>query len=60
MPFLSIHAMRSARSESFGMIGRVISPPGNCMRFTLSSRLSVTEGNLACSASKRSNSSLGM
>ena len=35
MPFLSIQARRSARSESFGEIGRVGSAPGNCMRDAL-------------------------
>src|SRR5215470_15160432 len=59
MPFLSIQARRSARSESFGDTGRVGSVPGNCMRTPLSSRMSLTPGNCFALASNRSNRHLG-
>src|SRR5262245_28065751 len=59
MPFLSIHARRSARSESLGETGRVGSVPGNCMRTPLSSRRSLTPGNCAARASNRSKRHLG-
>src|SRR5262245_5884800 len=59
MPFLSIQARRSARSESLGDTGRVGSVPGNCMRTPLSSRMSLTLGNCFAFASKRSKRHLG-
>src|SRR6266568_2627615 len=59
MPFLSIQARRSARSDSFGDTGRVGSVPGNCMRTPLSSRISLTLGNCAARVSKRSKRHLG-
>src|SRR5438105_12536825 len=59
MPFWSIQARRSARSDSFGDTGRVGSVPGNCMRTPLSSRISLTLGNCAACASKRSKRHLG-